>query len=223
MEKELICSAMIFDLDGTLIDSLEDIADAANNTLAAFGMPEHTRDDYRRFVGNGVQVLLERTLPAGHAGPPSARFVETFKQLYRRHLNRKTMPYGGIETVLTRLAENGMKLAVLSNKPDEFTKICIARFFPGIPFTAVYGQREGKPRKPDPRPAREIADKLQVLPANCAFVGDSSVDMATGKGAGMFSIGVSWGFRDCQELMTAGADLIINHPEELLNYAASSR
>ncbi len=209
---------MIFDLDGTLIDSLEDIADATNNTLAAFGMPVHPVDAYRHFVGNGVQVLLERALPKDHSGPPPDRFVESFKQLYRRHLNVKTRPYAGIDEVLRRLTDQGITLAILSNKPDEFTKVCASRFFPDIAFSVIYGLRDGVPRKPDPRSALEIAAVVGVLPEQCVFVGDSSVDMATGRAAGMCCIGVSWGFREPAELAAAGADLVIDHPHELVDY-----
>jgi phosphoglycolate phosphatase len=210
---------MIFDLDGTLIDSLEDIADATNHTLATFGMPEHPVDAYRRFVGNGVQVLLERALPEDQIGPPPDLFLETFKRLYRHHLNVKTRPYAGIDEMLHRLASHNLKLAILSNKPDEFTKLCATRFFPNIAFSSVCGQRDGYPRKPDPRPALQIAAVAGALPENCGFVGDSSVDMATGKAAGMRCIGVSWGFRTADELVAAGADLVIDHPSELLEHA----
>ncbi|WP_208609735.1 HAD family hydrolase [Desulfofustis glycolicus] len=218
MSRAPTCSTMIFDLDGTLIDSLADIADATNNTLAAFGMPVHPVDAYRHFVGNGVQVLLERALPKDHAGPLPDRFVESFKQLYRRHLNVKTRPYGGIDEVLRRLTDKGITLAILSNKPDEFTKVCVSQFFSDIAFSVIYGLRDGVPRKPDPRSALEIAAVVGALPEQCAFVGDSSVDMATGRAAGMCCIGVSWGFREPSELVAAGADLVIDHPHELLDY-----
>lgn len=221
MSKSPACATIIFDLDGTLIDSLADIADATNNALSAFGMPVHPVDAYRQFVGNGVQVLLERAMPADHRGPPPDRFIETFKHLYRRHLNVKTRPYAGIDDMLRRLADKGIKLAILSNKPDEFTKVCATRFFPGIAFSAVYGQRDGVPRKPDPRPALEIAAVAGESPERCVFVGDSAVDMATGRAAGMCCIGVSWGFREPGELVAAGADLIIDHPHELFEHALS--
>ncbi|MBE0585545.1 MAG: HAD-IA family hydrolase [Desulfofustis sp.] len=219
MNRYSDCTTLIFDLDGTLIDSLEDIADATNQTLTTFGMPEHPVDAYRQFVGNGVQVLLERALPADQVGPPPDLFVETFKRLYRLHLNVKTRPYAGIDEMLRRLASHKLNLAILSNKPDEFTKLCATRFFPDIAFSAVCGQRDGHPRKPDPRPALEIAAGVGTSPESCWFVGDSSVDMATGKAAGMRCIGVSWGFRTADELVTAGAEVVIDHPHELADYA----
>ena len=218
MSRSPTCTTIIFDLDGTLIDSLADIADATNNTLAAFGMPVHPVDAYRQFVGSGAQILLERAMPTDYDGPPPEHFVDTFKQLYRRHLNVKTRPYAGIDDVLRRLASGGIKLAILSNKPDEFATVCATRFFPDITFSTIYGLRDGIPGKPDPRSALEIATVVGEPPQQCAFVGDSSVDMATGRAAGMCCIGVSWGFRESAELVAAGADLIIDHPHELLDY-----
>jgi len=215
------CATVIFDLDGTLIDSLADIADATNNTLATFGMPGHPVDAYRHLVGSGAQILLERAIPTNYGGPPPDRMIDTFKQLYRRHLNVKTRPYAGIDDVLRRLASHGIKLAILSNKPDEFVTICAVRFFPDIAFSAIYGLRDGGARKPDPRSALEIAALVGESPEQCAFVGDSSVDMATGRAAGMRCIGVSWGFREPAELVAAGADLVIDHPHELLDYVLS--
>ncbi len=223
MTTEFTCQAMIFDLDGTLIDSLQDIADATNNALAAFALPQHGLDDYRQFVGNGVQALLARALPPALADSPPEQFIETFRHLYRSHLNRKTRPYPGIVSALECLAAAGLRLAVLSNKPNELTERCIGMFFPHIDFTAVYGQRDGIPRKPDPTVALEIARMLDTPQGRCGFVGDSAVDMATGKRAGMRCIGVSWGFRPREEMIAAGADLIIDQPEELLHYAAATR
>jgi phosphoglycolate phosphatase len=223
MTVDFQCHAMIFDLDGTLIDSLQDIADATNNALAAFDLPQHGVDDYRRFVGNGVQALLARALPPQWAATPPERFIETFRQFYRYHLNRKTRPYPGIVSVLEQLAAAGLRLAVLSNKPHELTGRCIETFFPHIAFTSVFGQRDGIPRKPDPTAALEIARMLAIPQDKCGFVGDSAVDMATGRCAGMRCIGVSWGFRPREEMIDAGADLIIDQPEELLRYAASTR
>lgn len=217
--KEQRCAAMIFDLDGTLIDSLDDIADAANSTLAFFNMPTHPRDSYRLFVGNGVQVLLQRAMPTEHRKHHEDEIIKVFKDCYKRHLNRKTAPYDGIAAVLNRLAQQQVKLAVLSNKPDEFVRSCTDTYFPDISFAAAYGQRLGTPQKPDPYAAIKIAEELHVSPDRCAFVGDSSVDMETGKAAGMFCIGVSWGFRESDELLTAGADVIIDLPEELIRYA----
>ncbi|BDD87202.1 HAD family hydrolase [Desulfofustis limnaeus] len=223
MNNSHLCSALLFDLDGTLIDSLADIADAVNETLGLFNLPLHPLDAYRRFVGDGVQMLLRRALPQSLAERPPERFVETFQELYRAHLNRKTRPYRGIADALQQLQQRMVPLAVLSNKPDELAKLCVHRFFPSIAFSLVFGQRDGVPRKPDPAAALSIARALQVPVELCGFVGDSAVDMATGKAAGMTCIGVEWGFRERAELEAAGADVIIDQPEALLHYAAFSR
>lgn len=210
--------AVIFDLDGTLIDSLADLADAANASLAQFGYPVHPLPAYRHFVGNGLEMLIRRALPAGEAdrlGPRLTAVLEAMRARYSATWSVKTAPYPGIPEALGALTEKKLPLAVLSNKPDPWTQEIVRHFFPNIAFAAVRGARPHVPCKPDPAAALQIAADLNVPPEHTAFVGDSNVDVLTARRAGMFAVGVTWGFRDAQELRDAGASLLINRPDEL--------
>jgi len=209
--------AAIFDLDGTLIDSLADLGDAVNRVLARRGFATHPGDAYRMFVGDGAAVLMRRALP------PEARDAAThqeclqaFLQDYGRNWNVKTRPYPGIGPLLDELAGRGLKLAVFSNKPDFATQDCVAALLPSWSFDMVLGQREGRPPKPDPAGALDIARHLEVAPGQTMFVGDSAVDVRTALAAGMLSVGACWGFRGSGELRAAGARVLIEHPAELL-------
>lgn len=210
-------SAILFDLDGTLLDSLADIACATNRVLAAAGAPEHEVPAYRTLVGDGVVVLMERALPADRRDQATiAACVNAFGEEYGRSWDVQTRPYAGICELLETLTQRGVALAVLSNKPHEFTSQCVARFLAGHPWQAVLGQRAGVPRKPDPAGALEIARQLEVTPGDCLFVGDSSVDMQTAVAAGMVAVGAAWGFRPRAELWEHGAAAVIDHPADLL-------
>lgn len=215
-------NALIFDLDGTLVNSLDDLADATNRTLRGAGYPTHPLDAYRYFVGNGLKVLLQRALPAQAPteGPAFDVLLEALRQRYDNHWSDVSRPYPGIAELLGELASRGMPMAVLSNKPDDWTGVIVRHFFPDIPFTVVRGALPGVPHKPDPAPALGVAQALGVAPGNIAFVGDSNVDIRTGLGAGMYPIGVCWGFRDEEELREAGAKCLIHKPDELLNAIA---
>lgn len=208
---------VIFDLDGTLFDSLADIADAANAALHVEGCPAHPLEAYRKFVGEGVRVLFEKALPPEQRTPELVtRCANAFSQTYAESWNRQTRVYDGIDILLDQLAARGLPLAVLSNKPDPFTRQCVEHFFKGRPFVAVVGQSDGTPRKPDPTGALLIARKMELPPGEVAFVGDSSIDMQTARNAGMFAVGVSWGFRSVEELWMNGAQAMLAHPRELL-------
>lgn len=212
--------AVLFDLDGTLLDTLQDIADAANRVLADAGLPTHPFDAYRRFVGRGVRALLERAT-ADAKGLDDRwldRAVQSFAATYRETWNRHTRPYAGIEELIERLRESGVLLAVLSNKPDEFTRLCVDEYFGGDVFQQVRGERVGKARKPDPGAALEIAEALGVAPSDFLFVGDSDVDMRTAVAAGMTPVGALWGFRTAEELRAAGARVLLERPRELLGH-----
>jgi phosphoglycolate phosphatase len=210
-------TAIVFDLDGTLLDTLTDIAQAANRVLVQRGQAAHDVDAYRLFVGEGVRVLFERALPPSACSDELlAACAEDFRQAYAQCWNVQTRPYDGIEDLLAALVSRGVRLAVLSNKPDEFTKACVREYFFRFPFEAVLGQREGVPRKPDPAGAHEIAALLDVAPERMLYVGDTAVDMRTALAAGMFPVGVSWGFRPRSELLAGGAQALIDRPEELL-------
>jgi phosphoglycolate phosphatase len=205
--------AVIFDLDGTLLNTLEDLADAVNLVLTQSGLPPHPVDAYRHFVGEGVSVMIRKA--AAPADPDLAPLLERMKIAYGTGWARKTVPYPGIMPMLERLGALGIPLAVLSNKPEPFTRIMVEHFFPGGMFANIRGQREGVPRKPDPRAALDIAGHFGVPPESVWFMGDSKTDMETAARAGMFSVGVTWGFRDEAELRAHAARAVIHRPEDV--------
>ncbi|ATB43948.1 phosphoglycolate phosphatase [Cystobacter fuscus] len=209
--------AALFDLDGTLLDSLHGIGAAMNHALSTHGLPPHPLAAYRHFVGEGAQVLVARAVPEAHAHAREA-VLATYRAFYAEHMLDQTRPFPGILPLLERLADEGVKLAVLSNKPDAATRRLVAELLPGVRFAAVYGERVGVPRKPDPTAALGMAAELGVDPSGCAFIGDTSVDMDTARAAGMYGVGVTWGFRDEQELRTHRARVIARSVEELLQH-----
>lgn len=209
--------AIVFDLDGTLLDSLDDIADSTNRALARNGFPTHPRSDYRRFIGDGVQMLVRRALPPGRDDPSTIdRVVEAYREEYAVGWNRETHPYSGVAELLDSLLARGVKRAVLSNKPDEFTQLCVQHYLGNWPFHCVLGHRPEWPRKPSPDSARHLAEILRTPTERCLFVGDSAADMLTARGAGMRAVGVSWGFQTVEILNDAGADVVIDRPSDLL-------
>lgn len=212
MKTELV----IFDLDGTLLDTIGDLAAACNHILAADGHPEHTVDRYRTFVGNGITRLVERALPKQCRTPEyitemRRRFVER----YQSHIADHTRPYDGVAGLLDALRDRGIAVAVASNKYQAGAEILVERFF-GDRFAAVFGQRDGVPVKPDPRIVRDILAATGAAAERTLYAGDSGVDMATAAAASIESVGVSWGFRPASELTAAGARHIIDRPEQLL-------
>lgn len=211
-------AAVIFDLDGTLLDTLADIAAAGNAALAAVGAPPHAPADFRRFIGEGVHRLFEQSLPPQMQDLTTiARCAAAFQETYAREWNQRSTPYPGIPNVLDVLTERGIKLAVLSNKPHDFTVACVNHYLAAWRFEAVLGPHEGVPRKPDPSGALRILHELHVHPEECLYVGDTGVDMQTASAAGTFAVGVSWGFRPIEELRASGADIVLNAPSELLS------
>ena len=218
MQKKTV----IFDLDGTLLDTLEDLAYAGNAVLTEYDFPIHSIDKYKYFVGDGMRVLIERILPSGSTPEQIQDCCSAFERIYDTCWARKTMPYSGIVEMLKRLKNERVRLAVLSNKPHQFTTVCVNRFFPEEYFDLVFGQREHVKKKPDPAGALEIAEKLNVQPSDCIYVGDTAVDMQTGKGAGMFTVGVLWGFRTLEELQANKADLIVRNPMEIVDHVISA-
>lgn len=213
--------AVLFDLDGTLIDSVEDIGDAANRVLANKGFPTHPVATYRLFVGEGVKVLFNRALPAEKRNQD---FVDTclkeFVEDYRQNYNVKSKLYDGIPDLLDTLKAQGLKIAVLSNKPDAITKDCVTSLLAPWEFDVVLGQRDSVPRKPDPQGAFEVAEKLALAPSDFLYLGDTAIDMQTAVAAGMFPIGVLWGFRPLSELQANGAQALIDAPTQLLDLLA---
>jgi phosphoglycolate phosphatase len=216
--------AVLFDLDGTLLDTLEDIAQAANDVLVGLDLPTHPPEAYRAFIGDGVATLFRRALPPDRVVPEMIdRCVAGFRETYGESWNVRTRPFDGIPELLDDLAARDLDLAVLSNKPDDFTRRCAAEYLARWPFRAVLGQREGVPRKPDPAGALEIARRLGLPAERFLYVGDTAVDMETARGAGMCPVGVAWGFRSIEELRSGGAAAIIERPAELLGLLEAGR
>jgi len=209
---------VIFDLDGTLLDTLADIGESTNQALAELGFPPHPLDSYRRFVGDGVPSLAKRALPPSHRDAESiARCAAGMRRAYAERWSRKTVPYPGIEALLDGLAERGVALAVLSNKPDEFCHVVIGHFFGSGRFRTVVGARPEAAHKPDPSSALEIARDLELEPREILYVGDTDTDMRTAVNAGMVAVGALWGFRDAEELSAAGARSLVRVPADVLD------
>ena len=206
--------AAIFDLDGTLLDTLDDLADSVNQVLIDFGMPVHPAAPYRYFVGDGMLNLVRRAAPPGTGDDTVRAMARLMDDKYAANWANKTRPYDGVPAMLAAFRARGMKMGVLSNKPDAFTGLIIRHYFPETAFDAVFGARETVPRKPDPAGALEIARLFGVPPPRFLYFGDTDTDMKTGVAAGMRTIGVSWGFRPVEELIGAGAQQIIDKPEQ---------
>lgn len=206
--------ALIFDLDGTLVDSLHDLADAVNGALERHRLPTHPVEAFRTFVGEGQVRLIEKVLPPGRQELRDEVLAE-FRRIYLLDPTRKTRPYEGIPELLATLQARNLPLAVLSNKPDAPTQVIVQRLFTSGTFRVCFGERAGVPRKPDPASALEVACRLGVDPSECAFVGDSAIDIRTARAARMRALGVLWGFRAREELEAAGAHGIVTHPSEL--------
>ena len=207
--------AVVFDLDGTLLDTLADIADSMNEALTLMGHPTHPPDAYNHFVGDGMEMLVRRVLPQPDDATV-ARGMAMMKQCYGRGWDRKTKPYPGIVPLLDALAERNQTLAVLSNKPHEFTVKSVAKFLGTQRFARIYGVSDQIPRKPDTTGLERILAELGLERDDILYVGDTNTDMKTAVTAGVFAVGVSWGFRPRHELEDNGADRIIEHPSELL-------
>lgn len=209
-------NGLIFDLDGTLVDSLKGIAASLNHALAASGLPTHPSSAVRGFIGNGARVLIQRATPADASDGLLDSVEMAFKTNYDSTWPDGTVTYPGIDGLLQSLQTRGYPLVVLSNKPHPFTEAMVSRMFPTIRFTSVLGQRPGIPHKPDPAGAIEVAGSMGRLPQDCAVIGDSTMDVETARNAGMHAIAVTWGFHDRERLVAAGADFLVESPIELL-------
>lgn len=208
---------IIFDLDGTLINSLDDLARSANHVLRGRGYPEHELSAYRRFVGNGITKLMERALPPSDRSPENVESVrDEFVAYYSLHKAESTAPYEGIVPLLQALKAKGVLLAVASNKFHVATVELVSHYFGEGFFDFVYGQRDGVAPKPDPTVVFDILRDAGVEKSETLYVGDSGVDMRTASNAGVCSVGVTWGFRDRAELLETGACHIVDHPTEIL-------
>lgn len=213
------CQAVIFDLDGTLLDSLEDIADSMNTTLERMGFPPHPVASYRYLTGDGVLMLAERSLPPDEKDEIRLQTcIREFRAEYARRFFNKTRLYDGIPELLDELTKRRVILSILSNKLEEFAKLAADRMLSKWSFAFVMGARQDFPKKPDPAGALLIAQKLALDPAAIVYLGDTDTDMRTAVQAGMFPVGALWGFRDEKELLEGGARELVNSPAEFLRF-----
>lgn len=209
--------AIIFDLDGTLLNTLDDLADSMNAVLKNLGFPEHETDAYRYYVGDGMEILCRRVLPEGHRDAVVInKCLLGMREEYGKRWKNKTKPYNGMHETLDHLAQHGIKMAVLSNKPDGLTRLTVEQLLTKWKFDIVLGERPGVPRKPDPAGALEIAKRLDIMPEQIVYLGDTGIDMKTATAAAMYPVGALWGFRAKAELVENGAAMLIAEPLELL-------
>ncbi len=210
--------AVLFDLDGTLLDTIDDLAGCTNAALARRGLPQHGVAQYKYFVGDGLENLILRVLPEGLRGDGTLvrELMAMQKEEYGGRWSQRTVPYAGIPELVDDLERRGVRLAVLSNKPEQFTKLMVEHYFPRAPFAAVAGAKPDVPHKPDPAGAIQIARDLGVPPAEFLYLGDTNTDMKTAVSAGMFAVGALWGFRTADELLANGAKVLVKTPQEVL-------
>ena len=209
----------IFDLDGTLLDTIADLAAATNFALAHYGLPTHKEEEYKFFVGNGINKMFERALPEDKRNEEYiTKLRSQFVPYYDVHNSDLSRPYPGMVELLKELQRNNIAIGVASNKYQEAAVKLVLQFFPGIDFALILGQREGVPSKPDPTIAYEIIEHTGIAKEDTVYIGDSCVDMQTGKNAGITTVGVSWGFRPKTELESYNPDFIADDTDELRKY-----
>lgn len=210
---------VIFDLDGTLLDTIGDLAESCNHALRQVSLPEHNIDEYRFFVGNGITRLVERALPQSWRTPERIALVRGyFLEYYMEHIDLHTMPYDGVTDMLRLLQSSGLRFAVASNKFQAGTSRLVGRFFPFVAFDSVRGSRDDVPFKPAPDVISHILRETGVAPSEAVMIGDSAVDIATARNAGIDSIGVTWGFRPRSELVAASAERLADTPADVAAY-----
>ena len=211
--------AVLFDLDGTLLNTLQDIANSVNKGLRQLGFPQHELDAYKYLVGEGRTVLATLALPENHRDEVTIHnLLDYINEEYALHWADNTRPYPGIPELLDALSADGIKIAVLSNKADDLTKTNVSMMLSQWHFASIVGADSSVPNKPDPTSALHIASHLNIKPAEFLYLGDSGIDMQTANRAGMYPIGALWGFRSTAELLDSGAKALIEHPLELLKY-----
>ena len=209
---------VIFDLDGTLLDTIEDLAAATNYALEQESFSTHQVEAYRGFVGNGIKVLFEKALGPDNASEENVLKIQAhFKRYYSENGQSKTKPYEGVIAMLCDLVESGVKVAIASNKYQEGVDSLVDVFFRDIPFVVALGQREGVAKKPDPAIIYEILEKTEVSKDECLYVGDMDIDMNTAQAAGVKAVAVSWGFMDSRILETFSPYALIDKPKELID------
>ena len=205
---------VIFDLDGTLLNTIDDLADAGNHVCALHGWPTHTVAEFKYMVGNGMVKLVERFVPQGTSQEMLDQAYQEFMDWYGVHKEDKTAPYAGMPEVAKALREAGVSIAVLSNKADQMAGPVVEHYYPGV-FPVIQGALPGLPTKPDPTLLHKLMERLGATQEDTLFVGDSNVDIRTAKNGGLTGCGVLWGFRSREELEAAGADVIVSTPQEL--------
>ena len=209
---------MLFDLDGTLLDTLADLADAGNAALSDLRFPTHSLEAYKYFIGKGMDELVRQILPQDNSDQQTvAECMKLAKQYYSQYWKRNSKPYPGIADMLTELEKRSITKVVFSNKPDEFTGIMVRTLLADWKFDIIRGSLPGVPLKPDPAAALQIASEVKIEPQKFIYVGDSAMDMQTARAAGMHAVGVLWGFRDAYELLSGGAKVLAKEPREILN------
>lgn len=211
--------AIIFDLDGTLLNTIEDLTDSMNQALSRLGFSGHDQEAYKYFIGDGIDVLASRALPLDSRNPKMvAQCVVAMREEYALRWDKKTRPYPGIPELLDTLSQKGLPISILSNKPDDSTRMVVSTLLPKWSFQIILGSRPSVPKKPDPTAALEIAKIMDLVPDQFVYLGDTGTDMKTAVDAGMFPVGALWGFRTAQELMAHGAKALIEKPLDLLQY-----
>jgi phosphoglycolate phosphatase len=211
--------AAIFDMDGTLLDTLDDLGDCMNRVLAGSGYSGHPIEAYKHFVGDGMRKLAERVLPEGSRDEATIeRISAEMVSEYGKRWAEKTALYPGIASLLDELARRGIRRAILSNKPHELTEVMARRYFGAWSFDPVFGARDGVPRKPDPAAALDICRRWGLEPGEVLYAGDTNTDMRTARKGGMFALGVLWGFRSREELLQYGAQALIAEPGQMLGF-----
>ncbi len=214
----MTCNAVIFDLDGTLLDTLQDLVNTLNTVLSRHDYPVHTIDECRFLVGHGMRELVRKALPEGVGTPETIDFLlPEFMAHYADNWNKNSRPYPGIGAMLDTLAQQKIKIAILSNKADHFTRLCAEFLLKEWTFDVVLGHHSGIAHKPDPEGALLVARMLGEEPSSILYVGDSGIDMLTATRAGMYPLGVLWGFRPESELLEFGAKALVRHPEEIID------
>ena len=207
-------SLAVFDMDGTILNTIDDLTDSTNHALRKFSMPEHTVDEVRFFVGNGMAKLIERAVPPGTSEEERSLVMEEFLDHYRKHSADKTGPYEGVRDLLEKLKAAGIKTAVVSNKPDVAVNDLVIRYFDGL-FDEAIGDMEGQRTKPSPDMCMKVFERLGTGPQNAVYIGDSDTDIMTARNAGLDEILVSWGFRGRAFLEEHGAKVICDSPDEV--------
>lgn len=214
----------MFDLDGTLLDTLADLANAMNAALAELGFPAHPVEAYRYFVGDGIDTEAKRALPKDHHdGETIKKCVGLAARYYGKCWSENTKPYPGIPELLTSLQRQKIPMAVLSNKPHDFTKLNIEKLLPAWSFRIVRGVSDSTPTKPDAAGALQIAKELKIPPQGFLYLGDTNTDMQTAGAAGMYALGALWGFRTADELLASGAKALVEKPQDVLKFLNTSR